>query len=223
MENDPIEYDVDSSDTGLDIYPDKPHKVFFDGIDNEYSYGEYNSFCLFIMNKNGYINATRLCEAAGSDIGEPKKFGDWFKTDDAENMINIVNKKLRDSQIYERPIIEISTETKHSYLNGIYIHPILAVNLAAWISPICAINVSEIMDRFGMSKLNGKNKDSSAKIEQLAMKIKEVEKKNEELEEIIKSKNNVTSLGDIWRIVSNYDWIKPIVDVFTPTSCMAPR
>ena len=38
--------------------------IIFEEINNKYSYGKYGTFDVIIMNKNGYINATRLCEGA---------------------------------------------------------------------------------------------------------------------------------------------------------------
>lgn len=80
--------------------------------------------------KDGYINATAMCQAAG------KKFNDYSRLDTTKAFI----KEL--GSIAGIPAIELIQSVSGAY-GGTWVHPKVAINLAQWISPKFAVLVSD--------------------------------------------------------------------------------
>jgi hypothetical protein len=89
---------------------------------------------------DGYINATKMCEAAG------KRWNNFWQTQNAQSFANAL---ASDTGI---PVSEtvISIKGGDPWQQGTWVHPDLAVELARWISPefaiICNRWVREIME-----------------------------------------------------------------------------
>jgi len=81
---------------------------------------------------DGYINATQLCQVGG------KRFNDWYRLENTKALCEALSS---DAGISATKIIE-STKGGNSQLQGSWIHPDLAVQLAQWISPAFGIRVS---------------------------------------------------------------------------------
>jgi hypothetical protein len=84
------------------------------------------------VREDGYVNATKLCKAGG------KQFKHWHRNDQTkelikavENVVNIRTAKLLDIR-----------RGGNAKLQGTYIHPDLAIQLAQWLSPSFALQVS---------------------------------------------------------------------------------
>ena len=65
--------------------------IIFEKINDKYSYGKYGTFDVIIMNRNGYINATRLCESALNRKGKPKQFRDWKVNKNTNELLNALS------------------------------------------------------------------------------------------------------------------------------------
>jgi hypothetical protein len=100
---------------------------------------------------DGYINATQLCSAGG------KLFGNWYRLDSTKQLIielakQIFNKNLKkskqESDIHicisqaESLLIDIKKGNNLEKVQGTWIHPDLAIQLAQWLSPSFALQVS---------------------------------------------------------------------------------
>jgi hypothetical protein len=94
-----------------------------------------------IIRDDGYINATLLCKKGN------KKFNDWFRNRSSKNYIKILSNKLNMS---EENILSIKT----GKYGGSWIHPLLANNLAQWISADFAVDVSLWIEEWKTIKNN---------------------------------------------------------------------
>ena len=83
---------------------------------------------------DGYINATELCKAGN------KKFNDWSRLDTTKDLISVLN---ADAGIPVSALIQINKGGNNKLLQGSWIHPDLAIQLAQWISPSFALQVSK--------------------------------------------------------------------------------
>ena len=83
---------------------------------------------------DGYINATQLCQAGS------KKFGHWNSLDTTKELINVLS---ADIGIPTSGLIETKKGGNNKLLQGSWIHPDLAIQLAQWISPSFALQVSK--------------------------------------------------------------------------------
>ena len=81
---------------------------------------------------DGYINATLLCKVSGKDIRE------WKKNKSSKDLLN------KFSSMMEIPIIEILKANKGGdiKLQGTFVHPDIAIQIAQWCNPLFAIQVS---------------------------------------------------------------------------------
>ena len=83
---------------------------------------------------DGYINATELCKAGN------KKFNDWNRLDTTKDLIDVLS---ADAGIPVSGLIETKKGGNDKLLQGSWIHPDLAIQLAQWISPSFALQVSK--------------------------------------------------------------------------------
>ena len=102
---------------------------------------------------DGYINATQLCKAGG------KLFAHWYRLDSTKQLIFELAKKIyykdyliiksndaNDIHIWisqtEPLLINSKKGNSFEFIQGTWIHPDLAIQLAQWISPSFALQVS---------------------------------------------------------------------------------
>lgn len=79
-----------------------------------------------VRDTDGYINATKMC----SDVG--KSFSSWFQAYKTREFLYNLYKQIDDD-------IDLINEEK----KNVYVHPLLAINIAQWISPLFEIQVSK--------------------------------------------------------------------------------
>lgn len=96
-----------------------------------------------IREKDGYINATALCKAGG------KKFNDWYRLESSKSYLCFVEEY---TQIPKDKLAEIN---KGKY-GGSWIHPIIATNIAQWISSEFAFKVSIWIEEWKQNNINKK-------------------------------------------------------------------
>jgi hypothetical protein len=82
--------------------------------------------------RDGMVNATAMCKAGN------KKFNNWFQLDSTKELITVLEGEILNTDI---PAIK-SFEVDKGRYGGSWIHLDLAVQLAQWLSPIFAIQVS---------------------------------------------------------------------------------
>ena len=82
---------------------------------------------------DNYINATQLCKAGG------KNFGLWYSLDGTKELISTL---ASDIGIPISLLIDSKKGNSTNYIQGTWIHPDLAIQLAQWINPQFALQVS---------------------------------------------------------------------------------
>ena len=153
-------------------YPLKNIKnIIFEEIDEEFSLGKMGPFDVLIMNKNGYVNATKLCNGAG------KEFRDWYRLASAKEFIKVLGSsvlKCADELI-------IRPSGLGNKLKGSYVHPKLIIVIAQWCSPEYAMMVTDIMTEYH-SKEAIKEKDEiiGKKDDKIDELMKQIDKQSKE-------------------------------------------
>ena len=82
--------------------------------------------------RDGYINATALCQSVG------RNFSDYRRTKLANDFIAELSVQINIPEDY----LIHSISGGHPKLQGTWVHPQLAINLALWLSPKFAVTVS---------------------------------------------------------------------------------
>jgi hypothetical protein len=108
--------------------------IIFPKITEEYYYGKCGWCVIIVMKKNGYINATKLCELNN------KIFKNW----------QIENKLLMSNMatLLDIPKHELTVTVNFSIpdrITGVYVHPDLIIDIAAWINLKVKVYVMNIM------------------------------------------------------------------------------
>ena len=96
-------------------------------IEDNYYYGEVFGLKLVIDSTNGFFNATKLCESAGTG----KTFSIWRELRTSKALIEFILKKLPHGFVATYPY-KIHKYTKTS---GIYVCNELLFNIASWAFP----------------------------------------------------------------------------------------
>lgn len=92
-----------------------------------------NDTCIALRLTDGYINATALCNACDKDIE------DYIH----RRATNEFMKELsRDTEIPVSQLIK-PFESSNRVINGMWVHPLLAINLAQWASPQLGVAIPQ--------------------------------------------------------------------------------
>lgn len=105
--------------------------IRFRNINDNYSRIKYLDFNVIVMNKNGYINCTKMCDDIAEEIDSTKTFKQWENRIGSDELIHDVGSN--------------SLIRKES---GIFCHPELALVIAGWMSPNFQIKLSKIITRY---------------------------------------------------------------------------
>ena len=107
---------------------------------------------VLIRHEDGYINATMLCKAG------KKKFNDYHRLKQTDELLNSCGKY---TNIDKDKLIKIkqggiskSNDSMDPKLQGTWVHPLIATNLASWISSDFAIKVSIWIEEWKQNNLN---------------------------------------------------------------------
>jgi len=93
-----------------------------------------NNIVITSRNEDNFINATQLCQAGG------KQFNDWFRLNNTKQLIN---EAVSETGIPVSQLVDIKKGNSGEFIQGTWIHPDLAIQLAQWLSPKFAIQVSK--------------------------------------------------------------------------------
>jgi hypothetical protein len=100
-------------------------------------------FKSIIREEDGFIFATALCQISG------KRLHDWKRTAETQSLIKKLEDKLKIK------VIEVK-KGGNKYSQGSWIHPLLAIHLAQWISSDFCIKVSNWIEEW--KSIKEKNK-----------------------------------------------------------------
>uniref|UniRef100_A0A6C0CBN0 KilA-N domain-containing protein n=1 Tax=viral metagenome TaxID=1070528 RepID=A0A6C0CBN0_9ZZZZ len=107
-------------------------------INESYSYGKCNKFTIVIMNINGFINVSKLC----NDIG--KRYSNWTRNSTVIELIDALAESLN----ITADELMVSAKNEKNNLRGTYVHPQLMIHVAYWCSPIFAVKVGQRIDEW---------------------------------------------------------------------------
>lgn len=118
------------------------------------------------LREDGYINATKLCQAAG------KRMTKWKNSKETQELIKIFSLTKNEST----KLIEIF-QGGNKYNQGTWVHPDLGLHLAQWCSPSFSLQVSKWLKEliFTGNVEIGNEKNSEEIIEKLSEKLKQAE------------------------------------------------
>ena len=114
--------------------------IIYKDIDNEFCYGKYGELKVIIMEKNGYMNVTKLCADTGKD------FESWLEIDNYRDLVSYVDNKLskqKDKNMPRTSIIYV--DNGNSLTDGTYVHSDLFIHVAAWCSTSFSLGISKIV------------------------------------------------------------------------------
>ena len=156
---------IDKTDEEKEFYIVNEIEPFKEGTNNElirHEDGYINATMLckagtnneLIRHEDGYINATMLCKAG------KKKFNDYHRLKQTQELLNSCGKYTnidKDKLIkVKQGGISKSNDSLDPKLQGTWVHPLIATNLASWISSDFAIKVYIWIEEW---KQNNDNKD----------------------------------------------------------------
>ena len=106
--------------------------IAFDPIDDDYSWSMYGKFKIMMMNKNGYMNASKFCQTGR------KQLKHWNEAKFAKELEREMCKELNLS-IAE---LKIKIMKGKFVTRGTYVHPLLITSIATWLYPLFQFNTS---------------------------------------------------------------------------------
>lgn len=126
-------------------------------IDDKYSRVKYLDFNVIVMNKNGFINCTKMCEDIAEEIDSTKTFKQW------ENRVGS-NELIQDSGL--NSLIWKSSNA--------YCAPELALVIAGWMSAKFQIKLSKIIKGYLIDVVNTKTEKLLQKKDNQIKKLNKV-------------------------------------------------
>jgi hypothetical protein len=97
-----------------------------------YNHRDWHGHLIGRREADGYVNATAMCKANG------KKWNDYFRLERTEAYIAALKAVAGNPATGDRGLIE-TVKGGSPHLQGTWVHPRLAVDLARWISPAFAV------------------------------------------------------------------------------------
>ena len=167
--------------------------IAFEKIDDEFVYGKYGDFTVIMMKRNGYINATRMCDHISEQTGSMKPFRHWrqnLNTAELTNSVAAYGGIQPDALFIKKQGGDVrNIENKDIF--GTYVHPDLIPHIACWASPKFAVKVSNIVNKyFNQKELRKKERlinKQKCEIAEQKCEIKDLMKKlDEQHEEMVK-------------------------------------
>jgi hypothetical protein len=115
--------------------------ITFEPIDNHYEWGYYFDIKVMIMSRNGYINATKMCQDEG------KRFDNWLRNQGREELIDALTRLP-----HIRGDLIITVNSGSNEFRGTYIHLDLVPHIAYWVSVPFAIKVGNIVNEYRLKE-----------------------------------------------------------------------
>ncbi len=155
-----------------------------------------NNVQLIIRKEDGYLNAGSLCRAGN------KLFTGWQRNQRSQAFLKEVETRI------DKPLIETSkSENRH----GTYVHPIIAINIAQWISPQFDVDVTKwIFELFLTGTVVLSENKTLSELDKIYQEKVELEKKYTKLGESYEqlSQDHKKLQTDHQSLVRNHEKIK---------------
>jgi hypothetical protein len=149
--------------------------------------------------EDGMINATQMCKAGG------KEFSNWYKSSSTKELIETLEKQAINSDLPNGRSELIDIKKGGDYqLQGSWIHPDLAVQLAQWISPNFALQVSRWTRELLLTgNVNLENERTELELMQIQKDYKELKTKYRQM--LQKKTYHKFKTGPAFYIISDID------------------
>ncbi len=135
--------DDDESDNN--VYEDNDiRNIIIEDINDNYSKGKFGNFHVVIMKKNGYMNATKLCDNISNKY-KNKKFKHWNENKNSKELIEELSNFLK---LPKNELIILKKGGTNTEIRGSYAHPVLITHIAYWISPKFAVRIGFCMEEW---------------------------------------------------------------------------
>ncbi|AUV58009.1 hypothetical protein [Bandra megavirus] len=176
--------------------------IVFERINDEYYWGQYGNFKV-IMNSDGYVNVTKLCDESKTKSGGKKEFRQWKKTVDAKDLMKEIS--ICSGISVSELLKIITTSSKHlTEIRGTYAHPQLVPHIASWASTKFGARVSVIVNEYFAKEMFDKHQDlikkKDDKIDRLSKKIdkqtKSMKKQDEKIKLLLEKNNELMEQGN---------------------------
>jgi vacuolar-type H+-ATPase subunit I/STV1 len=139
--------------------------------------GVYNGISILIRDKDGYVNAGRLCRDAGKDLSDYTKHDKFQKI--LKYWIENEAPEVKGQMSVNSETYKYKLSRKYMSCQGTYIHKDLIHFIAEWISEEYAFKVKHIMDAVNENNFEKLNRE----IAELQQENKQLQEKNAQLQE----------------------------------------
>ena len=173
-------HDIEINDFKNKSYDDI-RECMYKKINNKFAYAKLGKFNVIMLRKNGFINATKLCNSAN------KKLIHWMENKNSKEMIVAFSKLLN---MDRDQIITRVNGGKNTIISGTYMHPDLIIQVASWCNNQFAFYVSKIVNDY----LN--TKACAEKDKLLKIKDDKIDKLNKKINTLRKEIKTVIDQND---------------------------
>ena len=112
--------------------------LIYDHIEGDFYWANYGEFKVVMMQSNGYINATQLCETISF-----KPYRIWTQNVSTKHLIDEFIKISKVDEWFK--VIKKAGPSNCKQVIGTYIHPDLIHSVVTWAAPMQALCVNKIM------------------------------------------------------------------------------
>ena len=129
--------------------------IKLEDINDELAKGYYGDIECIFMKSNNYINISKLCKYGTTKGDNPKEFTKWLESKSSKEIIKEINKFITNKTCL------ICIKNVSINYRGYYVHKLLAIHVAQWISINFSLRVSNMYDYYATKKyeIEMNNKD----------------------------------------------------------------
>lgn len=157
-------------------------RLCYERINHRFSYAEYGEFKV-VMDNDGYINATKLCELGG------KQYKHWSRNDGPQDLIAYFSERLTEVHGEGFEISRVVVGGQISEVRGTYLHYDLIPHVASWVSSSFAWKVSKIVNEYLENEKDEKIKSLEKTNYDLMSKMNELMLQTQSMMQQIKTAN----------------------------------
>lgn len=181
--------------------------IKLEDINDKLYKGIYGDIEGIFLKENNYIHISKLCKYGLSKNNKVKEFKNWLMNDNSKELIKEINEHLTSLYMME-PVVEIpaldANNSPSCIINvtsfsieyrGYYVHKLLAIQVAQWISPSFALRISRMYDDYARRKYESEIKEKDNNIIDLKVIIEEMRIKHTETK--VENKNIRMQLDSI--------------------------
>ena len=121
--------------------------VMFEHIDDEFAHAKLGEFQVIMMKKNGYVNATKVCDKY------KKRFRRWLVNKVSKEIISeVTNINNKNKPAGKKAGLIIKVIGGSIATRGTYVHSDLINHIVYWCSPKYAVHMSKIVNEYHINQ-----------------------------------------------------------------------